>query len=98
MEATVTGERRWIILAEDGRHVTVGRHTDPTPEEIGQAGSQLCALGVGGWLAVLEGGYYRPRDGVTLLMIREIAPTHGTTWDEAADSFQRIRNGVLSPA
>ena len=91
------GERRWIILSEDGRHVTVGRHTDPSPDEVGQAGSQLRALGMGGWLAVLEGGYYGPRDPITLLMVREIAPTHGTTWDTAAASFRRIRDDALSP-
>ena len=28
------GERRWIILGEDGRHVTMGRHSDPSPEEL----------------------------------------------------------------
>jgi hypothetical protein len=27
-------ERRWIVLSGDGRHVTIGRHTDPTDEQL----------------------------------------------------------------
>lgn len=91
-------ERRWIVLAEDGRHVTIGRHTDPSPEEIDRAGDQLSALGLGGWLAVLEGAYYRPEDEPTLLLVSEIAPTHGPTWNMAVDTFLQIRSNVLSPA
>ena len=30
------GDRRWIVLGEDGRIVTLGRATDPSEEEITQ--------------------------------------------------------------
>jgi hypothetical protein len=48
-------ERRWIVLAEDGRYVTLGRETDPSDEEIGAAEAALVAQGIAGWLAVMEG-------------------------------------------
>ncbi len=48
-------ERRWVILDTLGRHVTVGRHTDPSDAELDAAAVTLAGEGVGGWLAVLEG-------------------------------------------
>lgn len=83
-------ERRWIILSEDGRHVTLGRDTDPTNEEIERAGEQLQSLGLGGWLAVVDGFYYRPVETLKLLKVREIAPS-STTWENAEAAFRRIR-------
>ena len=38
-------ETRWIVLGTDGRHVTMGRHTDPSPEEVEQAERGLAAQG-----------------------------------------------------
>ncbi|WP_281177061.1 hypothetical protein [Belnapia moabensis] len=29
-----TRDRVWMILASDGRHVLLGRHSDPTEEEL----------------------------------------------------------------
>jgi hypothetical protein len=34
-------EKRWIVLADDGLHVTIGRHTDPSEDEIVRAGDAL---------------------------------------------------------
>ncbi len=87
-------ERRWIILADDGRHVTIGRHTDPTEEEIERAGDGLRGTGLGGWVAVLEGGYYRPRDKVSLMMVREIAPAR-QSWEAAVSAFMALRDRAL---
>jgi len=83
-------ERRWIILGEDGRHVTVGRHTDPTDDELARAAEALRASGQGGWLAVLEGHYYRPRERVSLMMVRELAPTN-VAWTVAVEAFHGRR-------
>ena len=33
--------RRWIVLSEDGRHSTIGRHTDPTEEQLDLAANGL---------------------------------------------------------
>ncbi len=90
-------ERRWIILTDDGRHVTVGRHTDPTAEEIERASAALKAIPAGGWLAVLEGVYYRHGE-ISLLMVREIAPAR-CEWDAAVNAFRQIRcHAIDTPA
>jgi hypothetical protein len=86
-------ERRWIILADDGRHVTVGRHTDPTEEEIERAGAGLRAISAGGWLAVLEGAYYEPGT-VSLMLVKEIAPAR-CEWDSAVTTFLQIRSRTI---
>lgn len=51
-------ERRWIILGEDGRFVTLGRESDPTEAEIQAAERSLSAQGLAGWLAIMEGNPY----------------------------------------
>ena len=82
-------ERRWIILSDDGRHVTIGRHTDPTPDEIARSGDALKAIGSGGWLAVMEGVYYGRRP-VRLMQVSMVAPT-AVLWDSAVEAFRAIR-------
>ncbi len=51
-------ERRWVILATDGRYVTLGRGSDPRDEEVRGAEDALRAQGLAGWLAVMEGNPY----------------------------------------
>lgn len=97
MTAVGTRERRWIILGEDGRHVTLGRHTDPTDEELAHAADALRASGQGGWLAVTEGQYYRARGRVTVMPVRELAPSIGT-FEAAAEAFQAARRRAIAPA
>jgi len=65
-------ETRTIILSDDGRHVTLGRHSEPSDTEVAASGASLAALGVGGWLCTLTGTYYGRRK-VTLACIREVA-------------------------
>jgi hypothetical protein len=89
-----TREKRWIILADDGRHVTIGRHTDPSIEEIDLAAENLKHNGVGGWLAVTEGRYYS-RGQLSLMMVREIAAPR-SAWDEAVATFMKIRSQATS--
>lgn len=88
-------EKRWIVLAEDGRHTTLGRHTDPTEEEITRAGAGLKAAGLGGWLAVMEGDYYGRSDNVNLLMVRKLAPAR-IGWDAAVAAFRDGRERRLA--
>ena len=91
----MSDEKRWIVLSEDGRHVTIGRHTDPPEDEIQAAGSALKANGHGGWLAVTEGVYYSPSPKLGLLMVREIAPA-SSSWENAVAAFMRIRRDVIA--
>jgi hypothetical protein len=49
------GEKRWIILTPDGGQVSIGRHTDPSDDEIEAVAGKLRQAAIRGWLAVTEG-------------------------------------------
>jgi hypothetical protein len=51
-------ERRWIVVASDGRFTTLGRASDPSEAEVLAAEAGLRAQGLAGWLAILEGNPY----------------------------------------
>jgi hypothetical protein len=51
------GERRWIVLMPDGGHISIGRHTDPSDDEIEAVAGKLRRAGTGGWRR--EGGGFR---------------------------------------
>ncbi|MBR0666118.1 hypothetical protein GXW71_17290 [Roseomonas hellenica] len=54
-KAESSRERRWVIVAPDGRYVSLGRHGDPSEQEITEAEKALRVQGLSGWLAVMEG-------------------------------------------
>lgn len=86
-------ETRWIVLGTDGRHVTLGRHTDPSEEEVRQAERALVVQGTAGWLALMKGGYY-VRGKPVLMMVRSLAePTR--PFEEAAAEFEAKRLAAL---
>ena len=66
-------EKRWAVVTGDGRHVWLGRHTDPSEDEITRAADGLRAQGLTGWLAVTEGVYYEPTDSMSAVMVRPLA-------------------------
>jgi hypothetical protein len=85
---------RTIILADDGRYVTLGRHSQPAEDEIAAAAAGLTAQGVGGWLATMSGTAYQKRCP-KLAQLREIAaPRH--TWEAAVASFQANHAATLA--
>lgn len=84
------GERRWLVIASDGRHVTVGRATDPTPEALREAGERLRGLGLAGWLAVSDGDYYGP-GRLDLLLVAPLFELPGATWEAACAAFLATR-------
>lgn len=88
-------ERRWIILGQDGRHVSIGRSSDPSEQEIAGAAAALVATGNAGWLAVLEGDYWAARGPVRLVQVR---PLNGGTggWDDAVVAFNRRRAEAIA--
>jgi hypothetical protein len=65
-------ERRWILLGEDGRYVTLGRHSDPSEREIVEAESNLRRLGRAGWLAIMQGNPHFAAPP-SLMMVRPLA-------------------------
>jgi hypothetical protein len=88
-EVKSRGERRWIVLGEDGRHVSLGRHSDPSQVEIAQAEASLAAQGLAGWLAVMEGAYYQ-RQIPTVMMVRPLGNPR-RPFPEAVAAFQEAR-------
>jgi hypothetical protein len=82
-------ERRWIILSEDGQHVTLGRHSDPSTDEIAQAEAGLRGHSLAGWLAVMEGAYYEQSDPL-LMMVRPLCEPK-KSFSEAEEAFLTAR-------
>jgi hypothetical protein len=88
-------ERRWIVLGTDGRHVSIGRDSDPSPEEIEAAEAALLAQGHGGWLAVTSGAYWSRRTRLEVMEVRRLG-TPAETFAEAAAALQQRRHARLA--
>ena len=86
-------ERRWLVIGSDGRHVTLGRASDPSPDELGQVESALRGQGLAGWLVVSSGDYWSSRP-VELLMVRQLAELPGATWEAAREAFLATRKAA----
>ncbi|MBS7789396.1 hypothetical protein KTR66_05290 [Roseococcus sp. SDR] len=84
------GERRWIVLAQDGRHVSLGRAAPPTAEEIATASDGLARQGLAGWIATLDGAYWG-RARVTLTPVRTIGADTTLDWPAAVAAFEQAR-------
>lgn len=87
-------EKRWLVITSDGRHVTLGRATDPTPEQLDQLAGQLRQQGLAGWLTLTEGSYYRCGH-LGVIMVRSLAELPGATWDAAREAFLAARQVQL---
>ncbi len=57
-QAGGASDRRWIILVEDGRYLTLSRARDPDEDEIARAADGLARQGLSGWLAVMSSSSY----------------------------------------
>ncbi len=66
-----------MLLAGDGRHVWLGRNSDPTEQEIADAGAALDKQRLTGWLAVCRGDYWGEGEP-ELLLVRRV-----TEWNDA---------------
>ena len=84
-------ERRWLILAVDGRHTWLGRATDPSDEEVTRAATALTAQSLSGWLAVSNGDYWSIEERMTLLMVRSLAGASEDGWESAVQRFEERR-------
>jgi len=89
-------ERRWIILAQDGRHVTMGRAAPPTDAEIGAAAAALVAQDMFGWLATLDGNYWTRRR-VALAPVQILGDSAALDWPVAITAFEAGRQRALRP-
>ena len=89
-------ERRWIILAQDGRHVTMGRAAPPTEAEVEAAAAALTAQGLAGWLATLDGNYWSRRR-VALAPVQILGDSDTLDWPAAITAFEAARQRALRP-
>jgi len=89
-------ERRWIILAQDGRHVTMGRAAPPSEAEVEAAAAALAAQGLAGWLATLEGNYWSRRR-VALAPVHVLGDGATLDWPAAITAFEAARQRALRP-
>lgn len=86
-------ERRWAAIAQDGRHVWLGRATDPTVDELADVIRQLDAKGAVAWLAVTEGVYHGSGD-LKVMMVRPLSGSG--SWEAAVAAFLAIRKRNLA--
>lgn len=87
---------RWIVLANDGRHSTIGRDTAPDDAELAAAGSALANMGLAGWLVRLEGDYWARRKPVVLTMIQPLSHAAESDWHTAVAAFEAMRMAATS--
>ena len=87
---------RWIVLASDGRHTTIGRDTAPDDVEVAAAGAALARIGLIGWLVRLEGDYWSRRNPVVLIMIQPLAHAADADWPAAVAAFEAMRIAATS--
>lgn len=83
-------ERRWIVLAQDGRHVTLGRAVRPSVSEIAAASDGLARQGLAGWIATLDGDYWG-RGQLTLAPTQTIGADATPDWPAAITAFEQAR-------
>ena len=89
-----TGEDRTVIIADDGRYVTLGRYSQPSEDELQAARDALAKQGIGAWLATMHGTFYQRR-APKLTMIRELVPPR-VTWDAAVAAFKAAHKASLA--
>jgi hypothetical protein len=87
---------RWIVLASDGRHSTLGRYTAPDDAEVAAAGAALASMGLTGWLVRLEGDYWARRTSVALTMVQPLAHAADADWPAAVAAFEAMRMAATS--
>ncbi|WP_252350202.1 hypothetical protein [Gluconobacter cerinus] len=85
-----------MIIAEDGRHATLGQYRSPTKEEIGQVTASLSAHGLGGWLVLGEGDYYQIRKPFDLEKVQQVSASQ-VSWEVAETWFRDLRSRNCSP-
>lgn len=87
---------RWIVLAKDGRHSTLGRDTAPDDGEVAAVGAALACMGLTGWLVRLDGDYWSRRNPVALTMIQPLAHAADADWPAAVAAFDAMRMAATS--
>jgi len=87
-------EKRWSVIADNGAHVWLGRHTDPSEDEIDRFATQLDEQQRAAWLVVREGVYYS-KAPLSVIMVRPFTSVDGN-WESAKELFLKTRTEKMS--
>lgn len=81
-----------MVLAATGQHSWLGRHSDPTDDELREVSRRMSELSIDAWLCVAEGNYWL--DGYYAVM--PVRPLNGTgDFDAAVAAFLTKRREQL---
>ena len=82
-----------MLLTQEGYHGWLGRHVDPTAEELERAATSIRERGTAGWLCVTEGVYYDPEHTLKVMLVRPLAGQGD--WETALAAFHAQRAEAL---
>ncbi len=84
---TAARDPRWVLLTESGEYSTLGRHREPSEEDIIAAESSLVRAGRSGWLAIMSHSVHTlvPPE---LLMVRPLCNPQ-TAFVDAVQAFHK---------
>ena len=77
---------RWIILLESGEYALMGRHSEPTLDELHEMETRMAATGVRGWLAIMDRSEYASGTPEFHMIRPILAP--GTSFEAAVAKFR----------
>jgi hypothetical protein len=83
----VTRDPRWVLLTESGEYSTLGRHREPSEDDIAAAESALARAGRSGWLAVMSHSVHS-RAIPELVMVRPLGDPQ-TAFGDAVQAFRQ---------
>ena len=82
----------WIIVAGDGRHVSMGRLAPPDAHEIACAAAALQAQGIlFAWVARFDGDYYGRKRPSLQLRCAIVGAPDAAAWAAADAAWHRAR-------
>jgi len=84
----------YIVLGDDGRHVSLTRGAMPVAEDVRQIGEVLQRQGKGGWLVRMDGDYWAEVGRLDLTEMALITST-STTFFAATHVFHAKRRVSL---
>lgn len=85
-------EKRWMVLVANGQHSWLGRHSDPSEDELLAVSRAMAKLGTAAWLCMAEGNFWA--DGYYAVL--QVKPLNGTgDFDAALEAFLAKRRETL---
>lgn len=82
-----------MLLDETGGHGWLGRHSDPTDDELAAMAGDLARRGLGAWLCVTQGQYWS-EGPFTVFEVRRLADGGG--FAEALERFLARRREAVA--